>query len=99
MYEVISKGERVAIVEMPRYVKVKSATGAFIQCSEAEAEGVAVTGKVYRLGGKLKALGLTEAEVHKVDGGEVVFEHDADLVVVHGSLLDIETALCELDLA
>ena len=98
MYEVISQGERVAIVEMPRYVKVKSATGAFIQCSEAEAEGVAVTGKgVYSLNGKLKD--LPRCEVRKVDGGEVVFEHDADLAVVHGSLLDIETALCELDLA
>ena len=98
MYEVISQGARVALVETPRYIKVKPSTGAYIETDEGHAQGVAITGKgVYSLNGKLKD--LPRCEVRKVDGGEVVFEHDADLVVVHGSLLDIETALCELDLA
>ena len=97
MYEVISQGERVALVETPRYIKLKPSTGAFIETDEQHAEGVAINGKgVYSLNGKLKK--LPEAEVRKIDGGEYVFDHEHDLAGVHGSLLDIETALCELDL-
>ena len=97
MYEVISQGERVAIVETPRYIKVKPSTGVYIETDEKQAEGVAINGKgVYSLNGKLKD--LPEAEVRKIDGGVFVFGHEHDLAGVHNSLLDIETALCELDL-
>ena len=98
MYEVINKGERVALVETPRYIKVKQSTGAYVETDAEHAEGVAINGKgVYSLNGKLK--NLPEAEVREVDGGVFVFDHEHDLAGVHDSLLDIETALCELDLA
>ncbi|MBQ8693609.1 MAG: hypothetical protein IJ520_10755 [Synergistaceae bacterium] len=98
MYEVISGGKRVALIETPRYIKVKPSTGAYIEADERHAQGIAINGKgVYSLKGKLKD--LPECEVRKVDGGVVVFDHDSDLAGMHGDLLDIQTALCELDLA
>lgn len=98
MYEVISEGKRVALVEMPRYIQVKPSTGIYIEADEKHAQGIAINDKgVYSLKGRLKD--LPECEVRKVDGGVVLLDHDDDLTSVHSSLLDIETALCEMDLA
>ena len=95
MYEIINKenGQRIAFCEQPRLVKIKEQSGAFIQCSRNEAEGVAVNGEVYSLGGKLT--GRPEAYIHEIDGGKFMSEvskHTQDL-------LNIKAALCELDLA
>ena len=99
MYEVIKKdsGQRIAICEQPRYVLRNELSGAFIQCDREDAEGVAVGGEVYSLNNQLD--GKPEAMINEIDGGVVVFDHDSDLAGMHGDLLDIQTALCELDLA
>ena len=91
MYEVIKKdtGERIAICEQPRYVRLNKTSGAFIQCSRDEAEGVAVNGTVYKLKDN------AEVSINEIDSGEII-------LAVNGQakeLLEIKAALCDLDLA
>ena len=95
MYEVINKenGQRIALCEQPRYVRIKEQSGAFIQCSRKEAEGIAVNGEVYSLNGRLT--GRPETEVHEIDGGKLMAEVEKQAQ----DLLNIKAALCELDLA
>ena len=95
MYEVISKdsGERIALCEKPRYVKLNGQSGAFIQCEKAEAEGVAVGGELYSLNNKLE--GKPEAKLNEIDSGEFIFAASGQA----REILDIKAALCELDLA
>ena len=95
MYEVINKenGQHIAFCEQPRLVRLNKQSGAFIQCSPEQAEGVAVNGEVYSLDGKLT--GHTEADIYEIDSGKFMAEvekHTQDL-------LNIKAALCELDLA
>ena len=96
MIQVISNGVVVAVCDKARYVRVKPSTGAFIQCDKELADGIAVNGQVYSLNDKLDS--LPKAEIKEVDGGEFIFSHDAQLKSNAQSILDIETALCELDL-
>lgn len=96
MYEVISGSKRIALLETPRYIKVKPSTGVYIEADEKHAEGVAINGVgVFSLNGKLKD--LPECEVRKVDSGEFVFENQNRLTDISGNILNIEAALCELD--
>ena len=99
MYEVIDhdSGQRLALCEQPRYVRINPNSGVYIQCSAEQAEGVAVDGTVYSLNNQLD--GKPEAMINEIDCGVVVFDYDSDLAGMHGDLLDIQTALCELDLA
>ena len=95
MYEVINKenGQRIALCEQPRYVRIKQESGAFIQCGRKEAEGVAVNGEVYSLDGRLT--GRPEAAICELDGGKIMAEVEKQAQ----DLLNIKAALCELDLA
>ena len=51
MYEVIRKdsGQRLALCEQPRYVRIIPNTGVYVQCSADQAEGIAVNGTVFAL--------------------------------------------------
>ena len=95
MYEVINKenGRHIAFCEQPRLVRIKEQSGTFIQCSRNEAEGVAVNGEVYSLGGRLT--GRPEVDIHEIDGGKLMAEAEKQAQ----DLLNIKAALCELDLA
>ena len=48
MYEVIDhdSGQRLALCEQPRYVRINPDTGVYVQCSADQAEGIAVNGTV-----------------------------------------------------
>ncbi len=96
MYEVISGSKCIALVETPRYIKVKPSTGVYIEADKKHAEGVSINGVgVFSLNGKLKD--LPECEVRKVDSGEFVFKSQNMLANMSNDILDIEAALCELD--
>ena len=51
MYKIISGGEEVTITESPRYIKVKPSSGAYIQSTKEEAQGISVLGTPYNLTG------------------------------------------------
>ncbi|MBQ8693454.1 MAG: hypothetical protein IJ520_09960 [Synergistaceae bacterium] len=89
MYEVISKdsGQRLALCEQPRYVRIIPNTGVYVQCSADQAEGIAVNGTVFALSDQVK--------VCKVDTGAII----ADAAQQASEILKIKAALCELDLA
>ena len=94
MFEVIKKttGSRIAICESPRFVKVNTKSGAFVQCKKDDAEGVAVNSVVYSLNGKLQD--REEVWLNEIDTGEFVF----DVEQQKSDILEIKDALCELDL-
>ena len=91
MYEVIKKdsGERIAICEKPRYVKLNEQSGAFIQCSKDEAEGIAISSAVYKLKDN------AEVSINEIDSGEFILAVNDQAK----ELLEIKAALCDLDLA
>ena len=95
MYEVISKdsGERIALCEQPRYVKINANSGAFIQCDREDAEGVAVNGEVYSLNNQLE--GKPEAVIIETDTGAAILTAEQQAA----EILKIKAAICELDLA
>ncbi len=51
MYIITSEGERIALCEAPRYIKVNPRNGCFVQAEETDAQGVAVMGNPYNLSG------------------------------------------------
>lgn len=51
MYVITSDGERVALCEAPRYIKVNPVSGCYIQADMTEAQGIAVLGQPYNLPG------------------------------------------------
>ena len=89
MYEVISKdtGQRLALCEQPRYVRINPDSGVYIQCSADQAEGVAINGTVFTLSDQVK--------VCEVDTGTIM----TDAAQQADEILKIKAALCELDLA
>ena len=80
----------------PNYVKKKSSSGAWIPSTQADAEGLAVLGKIYSLPNKPAIDDNPVAIVKEIDGGTVIFDvsqktNDNSLKVV-----DIQEALCDL---
>lgn len=65
MHKIIKGGKTIALVDEPRFVKVNPASGAYIRCSAADAEKIAVGGEAYD---------KSEAMAVPVDGGEYIFE-------------------------
>ena len=95
MYEVIDhdSGQRLALCEQPRYVRINPNSGVYIQCSAEQAEGVAVDGAVYSLNNQLED--RPEVKICEVDTGAIM----ADAAQQTAEILKIKAALCELDLA
>ena len=83
----------ISITEEPRYIRVNPNSGAYIQCKKEIAEGVAVKGTPYSLNNKLS--GLPDVMIREIDGGEYILDSQDQ----KSSILEIENALCELDLA
>ena len=98
MYRIMSKGQIVALVDEPRYVRCKASTGAWIQCDSDEAEALAVAGTLFSLTGKVAIPDTDVATVMQVDGSEYVFNNYVDNIRYDVSMESIETALCELEM-
>ena len=97
MYRIVSEGKVVALCDEPRYVRKKVESGAYIQCDEADAEAVAVSGNLFSLKGKTPIEDRPEAMISKVDGGEFLFSNYVDKMNFSEENSTIEDALCEMD--
>ena len=97
MYRVTCGSEIIALCDKPRFIRKKVESGAFIQCDENEADGIAVAGEVYNLQGKTTIEGAPEAHVVEVDGGTALFAGYVDKVKYTAEISALENALCEMD--
>ena len=97
MYRVTCGSEIIALCDKPRFVRKKIESGAYIQCREDEADGVAVAGEVYNLQGKTRIEGAPEAQIVEVDGGIELFAGYVDKNQYTSEISALENALCEMD--
>lgn len=111
MYQIIVNGEVVALCDKLRFIKVNEKSGAYIQATEKDAQGV-VGNIAYNLTGhdEIKTVrvvdqekGTTEtttadvATVREVDGGLITFEQNAKIQSSQAKTNEInETALTGL---
>lgn len=95
MYQIISNGKALAICEEPRWVKYDEYKSCYVQCGRDEAELIAVKGELYSFNDRFDD--FPKAQIVQIDGGEYVFKHDNQVLINTQNILDIETALCELD--
>ena len=99
MYKIISGGKIMALCDAPRYVKVKPSSGAYIQCTREEAEGISINGTLYNMPGGTAIADAPEAEALFVDGGSVLFDGYVDKAKYLTDMAYLEDALCEIDAA
>lgn len=96
----------IGYCDEPRYIKIKPSSGAYVQTTEAEAEGIAFLGTPYNLSNRppMKE-GLRTVIVNEKDGGEILLyeidEVEAEtgdaLCELDAGLEDVKDALCEID--
>jgi len=72
MYKITKNGKGIAICDKPRFIKLNKESGAYIEASQAEAEGVAVGGQVYNFNGKQIQENAEEVMVSEIDSGELL---------------------------
>ena len=91
MYQIIVNGNIAALCDKPRFIKVKEESGAYIEATEKDAQGVSADGVAYNLQNhdEIKTIlvdeetGATEtvaadvAILKEVDGGFVTFQANA----------------------
>ena len=73
MYAIVVLGEIIAMQDEPRYVKINPETGANIECSREEAEGIAANGVAYNIRGGT-VFETPEAEAKEISSGEVMIQ-------------------------
>lgn len=110
MFSIISNGEVIAYCDQPRYIKLKVASGAFIQTDKDSAQGIAVKGIPFNLHGHQEITRIEvneetgaaekvivpEAFVSEIDGGEIVFDDGNKIVEIDDSVTNTQLALCEV---
>ena len=92
MYQIIVCGEVVALCDKPRFIKINEKSGAYIEATEEDAQGVAAGTLAYNLPGhsEIKIMRVvdeetgttetvtaSEADIRQVDGGFVTFQANA----------------------
>jgi len=82
MYEIISGGVLIALCETPRYIKRKEKTGAYIEATAEDAEGIAVGGDIYNLPGGSAIEGAPEAAIRPAESGECIFRTQKEVEAV-----------------
>ena len=97
MYRITCGSGIIALCDEPRFVRKKKGSGAFVQCSKDEADGVAVAGEVYNLQGKTTIEDAPEVQITKVDGGIELFAGYVDKNKYNSEISALENALCEMD--
>lgn len=89
MYQVLVENSVIGLCESPYYIKKKQ-NGIIIETNESDATGIVFDNSVYNLIGHNDFPEKSFANVHEIDSGEYVFG-------THKNIIEIETALCELD--
>lgn len=101
MYKIISGGTVVALCDEPRYIKVKPDTGAFVQTTENDAQGIAVNGTPYNLSGHVEITVAGEtapvAFINPVDGGYILFKDTGRITVNEDNIVELQEATCDMD--
>jgi hypothetical protein len=98
MYQIITNGKIVGLVDSLRYIKVNPTSGAFVQADGPEdAQGIAVNGTPYNLLGHNEISGAPECIAVEKDGFSILFQKGVELDQVKDDSLLISDALFELD--
>ena len=98
MYQVITDGKVVGLVDRLRYIKVNTKTGALVQANGPEdAQGIAIQGTPYNLLGHSEIPGAPQAIAVEKDGFEILFEKGVKLDRVEEDGIVISDALFDLD--
>ena len=91
MYMIVSEGVNIAICETPRYIKLNSETGAYVECEKEEAIGIAANGIAYNVAGGTAIPDAPEAVAVEIDlGGNMM-----DLIKRNAELEEQNTMLTE----
>lgn len=103
MYAIISGGALIALCDKPRYVRMNPDSGAYVEATPEEAEGISVKGDLYNINGGNAIPDAPEAVVREDDVAEYVFNNRARIVeneeTAGTAVVQIEEALCEQDAA
>jgi len=69
MYKIIKGGAVVAMTDVPAFVRINPRNGCYNLCDWEQAEGVALTGSVYRIQGRPSSIQAEEVVLQPVDMG------------------------------
>lgn len=100
MYKIINQtdGATIATTEKIRYIK-QSRAGAFVSCTEAEAQGVAYNNKAYNLAGRENMSGCDiSVIVVEIDSGAELAAHNERQTALAALLVDVKYKQTLLDL-
>ena len=75
MKGIVSNGELVGICDALRFVKKNPKSGAYIQTTEENAEGIAVRGMLFNINGKEIIPDAPLAIIRDMDGLEMLFDN------------------------
>ena len=109
MYILTSNGERIGLCSEPRYIKVNSNSGCFVQTQEADAQGIAVMGNPYNLPGHTEIMRDVFVPTPGGEEGEGTVERQVApeieiqrvdsyefLMELEDTSIETEDAICEL---
>lgn len=102
MFKIKSEsGSEIGMTEAPNYI-LRAANGCFNLCSEADAQGICFSGKVYNLVGH-EPMGETDGTVllEQIDAGEALaaLQQDARAAAVKTGQLDVATRMYVQEIA
>lgn len=101
MYAIISEGRLVSLCDKPRYIKINTDNGSYVETDEANAIGISVCGDLYNIDGKKLIPDVPDAVIREDEIADYVFlngvrieRNESDTKI---AFIEIEDALCELD--
>ena len=97
MYAIIVDGEIISLCDHPRYIKKNPSSGAYIQCQEKDAEGVAANGTPYNINGEDAIPDAPQAFIRNDEGNEYIFNIHAKAERNESDIIVVEDALMESD--
>ena len=97
MFQIVSEGRVVGMVDKPRFIKYKPESNCFVQTDKENAQGVAVMGQAYNLPGHKEIIGCPDAIILEKDGFEILFGNSVKIAKVEEDGLIVSDALIDLD--
>lgn len=81
MYAIMCSGAMLTLCDSPRYVR-KNENGVYVEAKEPEAEGLAVNGTLYNIGGRMIIPDAPAAVVVEAESGELIFRNAVSIQTV-----------------
>ena len=97
LYDIVVEGEIIATTEHPRYIRQKTDTGVYIECTLEHAEGIAVNGRLFNMLGCTAIPEAPEAAIIERESGEHITRLIEQGLALISSTQNTEDAVCELD--